>query len=142
MNIELWREFIQALRNNLGDFMHDKQYAPLDELGGERHGSWVWTCVRQQSPTDQLTRYVSLALTPEIETGPVSMYLIEVSVGADDSMRYKKIITNSYRYGAFPSILDAVPSAAKSFMEAMITLDRLSFNNLDESYLPVRPLRS
>lgn len=142
MNIDLWKDFVLHLQKDFRDFMNDRGYAPMDELGGDRHGSWVWTCVRPRTDKDILTRYISLALTPEIEAGPLSTYLIEITAGADDSMRYTAFITRAYRLGATDSIRSAIPTISKDVGDAFQLCERLTAEDLDQTYLRVPTPRS
>ena len=86
----------------------DKEgFKPLDEAGGERHGSWVWTCFRRDEEQG-ITRYASLAITEEAHATASSLYLVEITAGADDSAHFHRFPVAAFRYVGLEALQENV----------------------------------
>jgi Bacterial regulatory proteins, luxR family len=96
MDQELWRTIVHRVGEALiewgaGANEHPGQisslsvhgFTPLDEEGGERHGSWVWPLVLNAAEGGG-ARYVSLALTEVNATGTGRDYLLTTEGGVED----------------------------------------------------------
>jgi hypothetical protein len=68
-------------------------FSPIERSGGEHHGSWVWSCAREDA-TEGIVRYAALAIT---EWGDRNFtHLVEGLAAADDKMHYHKILVRSF----------------------------------------------
>lgn len=90
MNKEDWGKILHELRAAVHP--ENRGFKSLDEWGGERHGSWVWICFKTEGKGEeqQITRNVSFALTEEGPTA--SSFLVEITAGADDSIRFHRLL--------------------------------------------------
>lgn len=138
MDTKRWGEVISRLDQtmNQGDVPARLAlgFKPLDKVGGERHGSWVWTWWRFPAEADHLTCYASIALTEKTPPGPVPTYLVEILAGADDQRRFHQLLVSGHQYDGFESLISDIDGLGADFQQAMQMAQALTPEDFTETY--------
>lgn len=128
MTPEIWSRIINELKIN--SHPEELGFEP-DGMGAEKHGSWVWHCLRNDR---DMTRITEFALTQVSSPDRLSGNLVEIFTGGDNGSRFERFPAANFSYPFISNLMEGIPSViAPAFVEAMQRAMNLKEENLSKS---------
>lgn len=130
---------IELLRDRvIPDVCKPRGFEPTDPPA-DRHGSWEWSLY---SKSNDLDRFVSVALTSLPHVPGASLYEVEVWAGAEKGDRYTRNLVSDFRASGLKERSEVLGSALKEpLLRAMTLANSFKPSDLTEGYLPPRTQR-
>jgi hypothetical protein len=130
MSIDRWREIV----NSLQEFAKPEElgFEPLDQYGGERHGSWVWECVKREA---EMNRLVMFGVTPLTHRDLFGHSVVSFEAGASTSESFTRLLIEEFPNIDSNELLNGIPAVlAPALIRAMKSALDIKPSDLTSSY--------